>query len=136
MAARFAAARLAVRVRAGARASGTRTAAAAAAPPPPPKKCLLLTYTYVPDVLERRGPFREAHLAGAAAQVAAGKMLIAGAFTDPTDGAAFVFTPQATKASVAAFVAADPYVVAGLVTSHSIREWAVPVLAPAVDAVL
>ena len=61
-------------------------------------------------------------------------MLVAGAFTDPTDGAAFIFTPRATRAMIDAFVAADPYVRNGLVTEHSCREWAVPVLHPDVDA--
>lgn len=63
-------------------------------------------------------------------------MLIAGAYLDPTDGAAFVFTPKASRADVDAFVAADPYVAAGLVTEHSIRDWAVPVLHPDVDKLL
>ena len=88
------------------------------------------------DILERRGPYRDAHLAGARKQVEAGKMLFAGAFLDPTDGAAFIFTAKATRADVEAFVAADPYVTAGLVTEHSCRDWAVPVLAPEVDKLL
>eukprot|EP00951_Prasinocladus_malaysianus_P026823 scaffold239059_cov28-Prasinocladus_malaysianus.AAC.2 len=37
---------------------------ASAAPADPPK-WTLLTYEYVPDILEKRGPYREAHLAGA-----------------------------------------------------------------------
>jgi hypothetical protein len=113
-----------------------RASAASPAPPAPPKKCWLLLYSYVPDILERRGPFRDAHLAGAQRQVQAGNMLVAGAYTDPTDGAAFMWTPKATRAGIEAFVAADPYVTAGLVTSHSVREWAVPVLHPTVDAML
>ncbi len=90
----------------------------------------------MPDILEKRGPYREAHLAGAAAQVKAGNMLMAGAFLDPTDGAAFVFTPAATRAGIDAFVAADPYITAGLVVEHKCVQWAVPVLAPAVEAAL
>jgi len=35
---------------------------AAAADPP---KYTLLTYEYVPDILEKRGPYREGHLAAA-----------------------------------------------------------------------
>ena len=92
--------------------------------------------TDVPDILERRGPHRDAHLAGARKQVEAGKLLIAGAYLDPTDGAAFIFTPKATRADVDAFVAADPYVKHGLVTSHSCRDWAVPVLHPDIDKLL
>jgi uncharacterized protein YciI len=115
-------------------------ASSAAAPPPPspsgPPKCFLLTYKYVADILERRGPYREAHLAAASAQCAAGKMLLAGAFLEPTDGAAFVFTSHATRAGIAEFVASDPYVLAGLVTAHECREWAVPVSAAAAAVVL
>lgn len=59
---------------------------------------------------------------------------MAGAFTAPPMGAAFIFTPKASVTMVEEFVEADPYVRAGLVTSHSVTEWAVPVLSPAVDA--
>ena len=90
----------------------------------------------VADILERRGPHRDAHLAAAAATVASGKMLVAGAFLEPTDGAAFVFTPKATRADVDQFVSNDPYVKHGLVTSHSCRAWAVPVVHPEVDKLL
>jgi uncharacterized protein YciI len=118
------------------RASLRSACVASAAAPPPPPKCYLLTYKYVADILERRGPYREAHLAAASAQCAAGKMLLAGAFLEPTDGAAFVFTSHATRAGIADFVASDPYVLAGLVTAHECREWAVPVSAPAAAAAL
>ena len=49
---------------------------------------------------------------------------MAGAFADPVDGAAFVFTVE-DRARVEAFVAADPYVANGLVPSWRIREWTV-----------
>lgn len=35
----------------------------------PPTKYAILTYRYVPDILEKRGPYREGHLAGAKAKV-------------------------------------------------------------------
>jgi uncharacterized protein YciI len=47
---------------------------------------------------------------------------MAGAFTDPLDGAAFIFR-NVTRDEVAEFVAADPYVQNGLVPAHRIREW-------------
>jgi uncharacterized protein YciI len=96
----------------------------------PPPKVFITRYVYVADILERRGPFREAHLAGAQQQVAAGRMLMAGAFSDVTDGAVFVWTSKATRADVEGFVASDPYCVANLVTSVETREWALPILAP------
>jgi len=56
----------------------------------------------------------------------AGKLVVAGALLSPVDGALFVFR-GASRAEVEAFVAADPYVVNGLVTSHSIRDYGVVV---------
>ena len=111
---------------------------------PPPSRCRLpppvqaaaaggdntyhvLQYKYVPDLLEKRGPFREHHLAGANTMVRPGeaaplaltcptqavrppplllltctinswvlqaeqnKLVMAGALTDPVDGAIFIF---------------------------------------------
>src|SRR5690242_2434537 len=61
-------------------------AAAAAGP-----KYYLLNYTYVPDILEKRGPYREAHLAGAKKHLDAGRLVAAGAVGDPVEGATFFF---------------------------------------------
>lgn len=44
----------------------SRCAQAASAPPPP--KFHLLEYKYVPDILEKRGPYRADHIAGAKAK--------------------------------------------------------------------
>lgn len=82
----------------------------------------LLLYTYVEDVLERRAPHREAHLARLAAEREAGRLLIAGAYGDPPSGAAIGFR-GASREQVEEFVAADPYVTAGLVTSWRIEPW-------------
>lgn len=85
----------------------------------------LLFYDYVPDVLERRGPLRPAHLALLQELRTRGVVRLAGAFADPVDGAAFVF--KGSREEVEAFVHADPYVAGGLVTSWSIRSWNVVV---------
>jgi uncharacterized protein YciI len=82
----------------------------------------ILFYDYVPDILEKRGPHRAGHLALAKEAVAGGAMVLAGAFADPVDGAAFLWS-VADPAPIEAFVAADPYVAAGLVTSWRIRLW-------------
>jgi uncharacterized protein YciI len=81
-----------------------------------------LHYDYVPDVLQRRAPFREAHLAMAREWHAAGKLRLAGAYDPATDGALFVFE-VASAGEVAAFVANDPYVKNGVVTGHRVRPW-------------
>jgi len=89
---------------------------------------LFLFYDYVEDVLERRGPHREAHLARIGEWVAAGRMLMAGALGDPPTGAAFVL-PGDDPAEAERFAEGDPYVVAGLVTARRVVPWTV--VAPA-----
>lgn len=85
-------------------------------------KHFLLFYDYVPDILDKRGPYRAGHLAAARESVACGELQLAGALAEPVDGAVFLFKAE-TAAPVEAFVAADPYVKAGLVTAWRIREW-------------
>ena len=86
----------------------------------------LLFYDYVENAVERRAPYREEHLRLAGEAKARGDLVMAGAFADPVDGAAFVF--QAEDASVAeAFVRGDPYVANGIVTGWRIRPWTVVV---------
>lgn len=87
----------------------------------------VLTYEYVDDILEKRGPHREAHLAHAAAARDTGQLRFLGALGDPVHGALGVFAPGVTAEQVAAFVTADPYVGAGLVTAHRIEAWNVAV---------
>jgi uncharacterized protein YciI len=86
----------------------------------------VLTYDYVPDVLEKRTPHRAGHLALIQEFHGAGKILYAGAFDPPTDGALFIFQAGA-PAEVEAFVARDPYVKNGVVTGHRVRPWNVVV---------
>ncbi len=84
----------------------------------------VLFYDYVPDVLEKRGPHRADHLALAREYQAAGKIVLAGAFDPPSDGALFVFKADAAD-DVEAFVARDPYVKNGVVRGHRVRPWKV-----------
>ena len=84
----------------------------------------ILSYDYVPDVLEKRAPHRPDHLVLAREYHAAGKLLLAGGFAPPTAGAVFVFKDDST-AEVEAFVARDPYVKHGVVTRHRVRPWTV-----------
>ncbi|KAJ1491530.1 hypothetical protein T484DRAFT_1933015 [Baffinella frigidus] len=90
--------------------------------PEAPTAMLVLLYTYVPDILEKRGPHRAGHLAGAKTHEDSGKLVAAGAYANPTDGALFLFKGMA-KADIETFVKSDPYVVNGLVTSWEIKEW-------------
>jgi uncharacterized protein YciI len=102
----------------------------------------LLLYTYGPDILERRGPYREEHLQRIRAEREAGRVSLAGALgqSPPDDagaaqegeagrragggptGGAIVFT-GVTREDVQRFVDGDPYVTAGLVTDQRIEPW-------------
>jgi uncharacterized protein YciI len=88
------------------------------------RRLLALTYDYVPDVLERRVPHREAHLAHIAEWHERGELLIAGALGDPPHGGFFAFDVE-DPARVEEYVAADPYVEAGLITDHRVEPWTV-----------
>lgn len=83
---------------------------------------LLLFYTYVPDMAEKRMPHRVAHLKHIKAAFERGELKMAGAYGDPLDGATLYFT-AASKSVVENWVKADPYFLAGLVTQHVVREW-------------
>ena len=86
----------------------------------------LLSYDYADNAVERRAPYREAHLKLAREFQERGELLLGGAFADPVDGAALVF--RASDASlVEAFVNKDPYVASGLVRAWRIRPWTVVV---------
>jgi uncharacterized protein YciI len=82
----------------------------------------LLLYSYVQDMAERRGPYREAHLERIRAEREAGRIGMAGALGSPPTGGAMVWSGVAPE-QIEAFVAADPYVQAGLVTSWRVERW-------------
>lgn len=52
------------------------------------------------------------------------KLVMAGALTDPVDGAIFIFR-NVSKEDIEAFVQADPYVQNGLVPGYEIRPYMV-----------
>lgn len=84
----------------------------------------ILFYDVIDDFLERRAPYRSEHLALAQESHAQGKLLLAGAFANPADGAALIFRAS-DRAEVEAFAESDPYVKNGLVTRWRVREWSV-----------
>jgi uncharacterized protein YciI len=84
----------------------------------------LLLYEYVPDILERRGPLREQHLALIQRWHEAGEIELAGGLGDPPTGGAMIFR-VADSARIEEFIAEDPYVSAGLVTRWSARPWTI-----------
>jgi uncharacterized protein YciI len=84
----------------------------------------VLFYDYVPNIVERRAPHREAHLALYRRWREEGRLVMGGAIGDPPHGALIVFGVD-DVAEVEEFVAADPYVSEGLVTARRIEPWAV-----------
>ena len=82
----------------------------------------LLFYDVSPDYLERRGEFRNEHLTLAWQAQARGELILGGALADPVDTAVLLFKGESADV-VNRFVAADPYVRSGLVTSWRIRPW-------------
>eukprot|EP00934_Nitzschia_sp_Nitz4_P002134 Nitzschia sp. Nitz4//scaffold42_size132992//115286//115708//NITZ4_003420-RA/size132992-processed-gene-0.48-mRNA-1//-1//CDS//3329551781//2134//frame0 len=91
-----------------------------------PQTQYILKYEYAPDVLEKRPPHREKHLGLFQQMMVEGTCLSAGPVGPvgggvPT-GAIFVFT---TEDAAKTFYEGDPYIPAGIVTSHAIEEWTV-----------
>jgi uncharacterized protein YciI len=75
---------------------------------------ILLVYDYVEDILERRAPYRDAHLANLRR------------LADPVTGAAIVFAPCSVE-EVGEYVLRDPYYEAGLITDWRALPWNVVV---------
>jgi uncharacterized protein YciI len=94
----------------------------------------LLFYEFVPDYVSRRTPFRSAHLLAAWKAQERGELILAGAYANPVDGAAFLFRCD-SKTVPERFVASDPYMVAGLVTRWYVREWTTVVGADAITPI-
>ncbi len=85
------------------------------------QRTFLIWYGYVPERSDRRTPHRSAHLAHVKDAVASGRMTFAAATMDPID-AAYLVLAAASEADVHAWIAADPYMKAGLIRSVAIRE--------------
>lgn len=85
-------------------------------------KHFLLFYELAADYLERRPEFRSGHLEHAWNAHGRGELLVAGALTDPADGAVLMFQGEDPSAAEA-FARADPYVANGLVQKWHVREW-------------
>lgn len=84
------------------------------------EEAFAIEYVYVPEMAERRGPVREEHLAFLRGGAADGWLALAGALTDPIDGAWFVVRADG-EAAAWERMQADPYVRAGLVRSIRVR---------------
>jgi uncharacterized protein YciI len=83
-----------------------------------------LFYHVVENFPARRTPYREEHLRLAREARERGELLLAGALTEPADGALLIFR-AADRAVAEEFARRDPYVLNGLVTRWEVRSWAV-----------
>ncbi len=86
----------------------------------------ILLYEVVDDFTNRRTPFRPEHLKLIEEAHRRGELVMAGAFSDPVDGAALVFRGS-DPAIASRFAETDPYVTNGLVTNWRVRGWNVVV---------
>jgi uncharacterized protein YciI len=77
-------------------------------------------------MFEKRAPFREDHLSLLTKLVESKTLIAAGAFTPTVNGGLFLFNYEKRK-ELDEFVKTDPYVVAGLVSEISVKEWSIAV---------
>ena len=84
----------------------------------------VLEYEVVDDYANRRLPFRQLHLEKIREAHANGELRLAGALSDPPDGALLVFRSDSPKVAED-FARNDPYVKNGLITAWRVRAWTV-----------
>lgn len=84
----------------------------------------ILFYQTVDDYIEKRKPFREAHLAYAKKSYDEGKLILGGALADPADSAVLIFKGQSPSIAEN-FAGNDPYVKNGLIKEWKVRPWTV-----------
>eukprot|EP00803_Ostreobium_quekettii_P004371 evm.model.scf_394.7 EVM.evm.TU.scf_394.7 scf_394:77162-80937(-) len=82
----------------------------------------VLQYDFVPNIIERRKPYRAVHLSLAEESAKKGKLLLGGARGDPPGTSLWIFK-NSSKEEVEAYARNDPYVQNGLVTSWNVQPW-------------
>ena len=87
-------------------------------------KTFAAIFTFVPGIMERRVPYREAHVQYVMDRRNEGRVMMAGPWADPIDGALILFRATSREA-VEAIIQDDPYYRAGLWPEIQIREWAI-----------
>jgi uncharacterized protein len=85
-------------------------------------KHFALTYDMVENFVERRQPYRQAHLQSINDAHARGLIVMAGPLGDPPDGGLLIFRAD-SPAPVEEWVRADPYVTNGIVVGWKVRPW-------------
>ncbi|HEY9847555.1 MAG TPA: YciI family protein [Candidatus Caenarcaniphilales bacterium] len=77
--------------------------------------------TYCEDVLEKRAPYRQAHLDNLAVQKAAGTLITIGPTQDLTK--VFAIYESDSEATVCQLIEADPYWQNNVWTDYNVYEW-------------
>lgn len=84
----------------------------------------ILFYKTVENYVEKRKPFREAHLKYSGEYHARNELILGGALAEPADSAVLVFKAD-SPILVENFAKNDPYLLNGLITEWSVRPWTV-----------
>ena len=82
----------------------------------------LLFYEVGDDYISKRAQFRELHLKKAWEASERNRLVLAGAFAKPVDGAVLLFKGDSPDVAEK-FAKTDPYVVNGAVKRWYVREW-------------
>ena len=77
--------------------------------------------TYCEDVLEKRAPYRQAHLDGLAIQKQAGVLVTIGPTKDLTK--VFGIYEAEDEATLRQLIESDPYWQHGIWTEYAVKEW-------------
>lgn len=85
-------------------------------------KTYAVIFTFVPNAVERRQPYRQAHLEYIGGLRDAGRIVMSGPWADPLDGALMVFRAESLF-DVEKIIRDDPYYQANLWPEIRIREW-------------
>ncbi len=105
--------------------SSLRRHASYFANPDKPKKLLLLRYNYVDNMLEKRAPYRQGHIAHILEYTSANKIHCAGAVGNPPTEGLFIFNENVNSLEIEDFVAKDPYKKNNLITQYSISDYTI-----------
>ena len=81
----------------------------------------VLTGTYCENVVEKRAPYRQAHLDGLAQQKQSGVLVTIGPTQDLTQ--VFGIYDAENEAIVRQLVESDPYWQNGIWTDYAVKEW-------------
>jgi uncharacterized protein YciI len=84
----------------------------------------ILFYRTVEGYIEKRVPFRPIHLELVNESHKDGRLVMAGALTDPADGAVLIFKGDSPEVAEE-FARNDPYVKNGLIAEWYVRPWIV-----------